>query len=384
MASTLGPSLTQEMLRGRDKKPGSIPQSSSSSVDRGTSLQTSADGPDVEATPFFKKYGFEAESLEDDDAIAAAKEMRPVRNEDQIENRAFELFREDSIRYPTLDAARARAEQELANDQAEFDEVLASGERKVNLQDKAVNDFRSQLSTKLQAAGPASFASIPGEFQDRIENEMVRAVRNGQSPKKAAAEATSKALSFAKTRNNVLSASPVPVIGQGSGKWYENINSARKNYDKVGALELYKDDLINKQGLTDQTASYQAYPTSQSLNKDLARLKNNEAPFAKFVPKSMRNKIPLAENLQTASDKQVLGFVDNLIKNQSIGPDDSIQSLQMQLRLKGYEDKNFISEIQRAYNDGSLSLNDRQARELESTSRIQLSVKDMYYWSQRG
>ena len=212
-------------------------------------------------------------------------------------------------------------------------------------QNQALIDLKNEVSNRLQVPQEqgAFDARIPNEYYKKVENEYLSNLRKGVGVDKAKEEAVSKLHAFdkARLRNEGLTSdrrwSPFD--------WANSLDSVRTDYEKAGALELYKQDLQSLHGFSPDLASTLAFPNSKRTNE---------------LVKGFRNFDPATK----AHGKEVKQFVDLYMKQ--LKDADSLQSLRYALRERGIDPEPIMLEIaDRDAQDPDLLKNARQRRDLQ-------------------
>lgn len=311
---------------------------------------------------FYKKYGFELEDLQSPEDIERAKQMRPVFTGDDTYNAALQLTIDNPVKYPDIATAMPVVEANQRAELAKFDETINKAQRREDFKNKGLDLFNKKLEKKLQKAGDLTFTDVPGTAQDKLENEVIKMIKEGVTPSDAASIASEKGLSFAKSRNDTLAISALNT------RYEKDLKAKQKAYKEMNSLEIMKDDLISNHDLSEQRASTIAFPYSEGVKKSLDKLDHvvkgltsADSDYKKYAERRMKN---------------IDSLVNDLIKNMT--EDDSLKALQYDIKEKGYEDEWFINAIKKAGEEGKLKLNDRQQRELDSLSTFTPTLRDIW------
>jgi len=266
--------------------------------------------------------------------------LRPSTQE-QINQRAEELFISQPNLYRTVEAAREQAQKEESR-------RLAQDQSIENLQTKLKDRFDKSLSDLLQKNKLGSLDQVPGEIQRKYLEQMEeRVLDKGESFQKVADEFSRKGLEYAKANQKLK------TIGRGLGDstadLKRSINDVRKVYEDSDALNLMRNDLIAYNGLSPEAASTLTYPISK--NKQLEQKLDGISKNARYR----------AEN-----PKSYAKIVEEVGKN--IKPGDSINSIAMFMRKKGYDPQQVKNRIYQEYEQGNISLTNEQREEAKETT----------------
>jgi hypothetical protein len=312
---------------------------------------------------FEKSFGYEPKSLRTPADIERAKSQRPVWSQQQKYQRAAQL---DPRLYPTIQDRLAQVDREEKYQQDLFDTGISAANSRMMLQTAAEQDFNKKLTSLLQKGSESeTWASIPAEFQQKYTNKVRSLVDEGESPEVASEKVSNEALSFVKSREKLISAK-TSFFDVNKVPYQQQIKGSRRAYEKAGALDLYKNDLENAQGLGPYLSSEMAFPPSSDINKEIGKL-------PKVRVKVSKDGIPIG----TKDFPLAIPNVESIAKN--ITPDDSLKTIQSELRNKGYDDLELLDTVKRLYSDGQVSLTDRQVRELEDYRPSSYNLSDFWF-----
>lgn len=274
-----------------------------------------------------------------------------IATQQELRDRQAELLQNNPFMTP--EQALNEATQENVRD-------IAQNESRRAMQDRALDEFNTLLKKNLQKDEKEIFSDISGELQNRFINRMNEDVLSGKlNTTEAANKYAKQALDFAKSRQTLKnSGSRLAWLRTTPGEVRKKIGSIRDQYEKLGILEQFTDDLVSIHGLSDAYASSLAFPVSgnKAINDEIASVKPS------FSLKGATQSIPKV--------------AETVAKN--ITPNDSIYSIALDLKNKGVDEKAFMEEIRRLKRENKISLNDRQQRELEKGDVISPTLGDIY------
>lgn len=266
---------------------------------------------------------------------------------EELRKEAAELHLSKPLAYPSVQSAEEFLLNQESNREKYFNNKLQAAQRQQQLKNEIDSEFDSYLNVKLQKEGKNVYQDIPGNILTKVKAKAENDVASGKLSTKAAAEKyAQEALDFAKTRNNLLTTGAQKWKALTTPKPQNAIKQMRNAYEKVEALEEFKDDLVSGIGLSLPYASREAYPPSEEM-------------------KNISTKGGIKQTAQQILDK--------------IKPTDSLQSIA--LSLKNKVDPALLLEEVQNLNSFQDKLNSRQTRELENIGSFNPSLSDIFYYT---
>lgn len=290
-----------------------------------------------------------------DNQVSPHKEFRRLGTPEAITSRGTEFSSQNPLRYPTQEAGEKAATQEFNSQQANLSKVAS--------------DFDKILGTKLQKGGDRTYSDVLGDLQNDFRIKAEDDVLTGKlTPEEAAHKYTTQALNFAKAKSNLDRLGFSSIFNPKNTM--QSIDAIKKEYEKYGRLEEFKDEIISKFGLTDQNASQLVYPLKNNKELD-AHL--NGIP-AKIYPHSSK-----AGKGKATSDEDVADYIAD-----HIDTNDSIFSMIRVLENKNYVPEEITGLLLQKWKNGKIKLNERQVRELQKPATQRPSLGDFFLFKMAG
>lgn len=218
-------------------------------------------------------------------------------------------------------------------------------------------EFNKELDSILQKQGLESNNDIPYEMRTEYDNLVRNDIDNGASPIQAAKSRAKQLLDIAKVRQQLSTEAVKKFYSTTPSASRKSIRDIRKAYKDVGKLELYKQDLTSKVGMSPSYASSVAFPVSEhpEIKSEISKV---------------------SENPKKTFDKIV----------SSLGKNDSLQSIAVALENKGGRGtgERFFDTIRALNFANDVDLTERQARELNEGFKYNPSLTDVWYTSLLG
>lgn len=357
MVATLAPLLQKAQIarESREKRIGGLDQTMQSGMTG--NLQPGMTGDLTSALVDQKKATQPPASTQAIDRRASPNYLLPSTPE-ELNKKALQLQNQFPYRFgDNYEAALAEA-QRLDSERLAIDQAYQSRS------DLVEQEFQKQLEQKIQKGGTETYADVLGDLQSRFQKEAIDMVDRGlASPQEAARQVSKKALDFAKSRQQLKNIGMQWFLSTTPAKVRDAYSVIRKEYDKVGELESFEKDLQTFEGLSPYYSSSLAYPTEG--NKDIENIIKSSQPVPSFA---YATGIKGKEDISQLSEK-----IGSKIK-----PDDSILSIGLALKDKGFNEEDFIKEINKLYNENKIQLNERQVRELQNTSTSTPNLDDLW------
>ncbi len=270
---------------------------------------------------------------------------RIINTRESIREKGSQLTQQNPYQFPTLDAGIAEAEKLALNQEN-------------NITD-ANKEFDNILGTLTQKGGQ-SYSDVLGIQKEAFRKKAEDAVINGEmSAKEAARKYGNEALNFAKSRSNLRTISPRAVFTNSQKDNRKNIDEVRKEYEKYGLADEFRNELIGDIHYSPGYATYLAYPPSSEVKKELSSTQN-------------LSKIVHGFNKRESEAK----LVDRISKNMT--EKDNPLGIAWALNKKGYDPNIILDEFEKRYKDGKLRLNANQARDLtQKRSKMVPSFNDL-------
>ncbi len=284
---------------------------------------------------------------------ASSGSYRLIGTPEAIRSEGARLSALNPAQFPTLESGVAEYEKRIANQEKQIARVDQR--------------FQQVGETKLQKGGKETYADVLGDLQNTFRQKAEDDVLSGRlSDTQAAEKYTKEMLDFAKSRQNLKSIGGLSRFSTKPSVNKENLSQVRKEYEKVGQLESFADDLMSYHGLTDPYANYLTYPVSSNkeINNEISKLKR-ERRFNIF------------------SETQERELADKFSK--SIKSNDSPLAIALHLKEKGLDPRIFLNQFRKNYDQGKIpQMTERQARELEKQGNFSPSLGDLYLFAISG
>lgn len=231
---------------------------------------------------------------------------------------------------------------------------LEKAQRQQAVQTRLNEEFERAFDTELQKKGQTTYADISGEMRNRFLERAEDDVARGKlTEREAALKYGRQALDFAKKKNNLFRIASTGFYNQSPSQAQSELKELRKEYERLGGLEEFKNDLIKTQGISPHFAYSLAFPVSE--NKALS---------------SYINKIKAG----TSIDKIVTDIAP-LITDK-----DSPQAIARQIQKRGldYQSPQTLQAFRRNPN---IRLNDRQRTEISEPVQRVPTLNDVWFFS---
>ena len=274
-------------------------------------------------------------------------------NPDQINQKIAQYAQDPRFAHKSPDEIRSFVEKEdsnrLANEKSFEDRIKY-----------AENRFNQKLGEK----GAETLGKYTSTFRDRVSQR----IENGESPNVAADDESAKALKLSEARTQFDVLSNKMIAGQPK-QIKKALNSLRDDYKKADALELFRDDLISKEGLTAPAANLLAYPVEE--NKKLI------SEINKLKPKAVKTPSRSFEEANLVRAREAIKQLEPYIT-----PQDSIYSIANELSKKGFDEDAVISALKERSDD--IGLNSRQQKEFSDVKNWFPSLADFFLFTMAG
>ncbi len=271
--------------------------------------------------------------------------------------RGSEIAAERPLQFPTQQLAEAEAQREYETQQAQIAKVGKG--------------FESVLTKKLHK--DLTVSEVLGDLQQDFITQAEDAVLSGRmTEQQAANHFTKQALDFAKNRTNLENIGSYGINSSTAVANRRAIDATRKEYEKLGRLEEFKDDLKTYQGLSEDRAAELAFPV-----KSEPKIKS----YLDSVNPTLAKRTGATEYVPFAGNKSVGKIADGLVP--LITDKTSLSSIASDFNKKGYNGQDFLNEMNKKYKNGDLRLNERQVRELSKVT-TRPTLGDWYFFTQAG
>jgi len=281
--------------------------------------------------------------------------------EQQITNKANELYQENPTAYQTADEYTNKAKNLL---QSDYDQKKAlRNQSKVNDQTKTA--IESEFDKETSNLG-VDFKEKYGDLRQKILNKAYDDVASGSKTKaKAAKDASQELRTVAKDLNTIkeMGAEILPDANE----QLKSLDQLQKKFHDLGEDELFYNELQSKMKLTKPYAKYKTHPYTPQYSKYLNSVKNLPAT------KIFTGKYSPSDNKKIALD---------LANNLNV--DDSIQAGLLKLGEKNYDKGKILEEIRKLKNEKKIQLSDLQIDELDINPNQRMSLDDVYYFTNFG
>lgn len=267
--------------------------------------------------------------------------------------------------FPTETVEQARAQVK-----ARDIERLQKEQSFENRRDLVDREFEKRVGTALQKEGARQYGDVSGAMKNEFLERIYTDVDSGKlTPYQAAKQASEELLSFAESKQNLRAIGSMDRIFKPS-EAKKSIESVRDKYEKFGKLKEFKDDLVSYQGLSEPYADALAYPVrdNKEINNIISGTKSRSGGVLNRAKQSFTN----------VNEEKIADKIGKHLK-----PTDSLLSIALSLKGKGFNPTIFMDEIRKDYKEGKISLNDRQVQEFQKAANFSPSLADnfLYAWS---
>lgn len=300
---------------------------------------------------------------------------------DQIFRAAYELQQKNPGLYKDINqSAEAVVRQnEAYNKNLLQEQGVATAQQ--GLTNQLFTSLDSAIQNKLQTKDLAkTWNQVPGTILDRFKQIAVEKVNNGESIGNVVSDVSKQALDFVKTQNDLLNESITPIAGRAGKKQVEDYSRYRKEYEKIGSPEEFKNTLM-RQGFKEHLASTIAFPPNPKLAKTLSSIQDVSS-FGKKAAELEKNIIPTQKNIDKLNkiNEKITSQADKFIPKiiRQISPDDSIDAIALLLNDLGYDENKFFDSLDQAQYEGDFKPTPRQQRELNKKLPVEVGLKDLF------
>lgn len=334
VAATLMPLFQQELLRqqGQQQANQSNQPSQGQPNTSGVTPQGTASPISAEAQPF----------------VGVGKQASipsPYWDNSKKESMARQKMAQNPTLYPDYNTALGAVDKEEQVGITRYNEIGTL--------------FDGRLADYLQKQNKSgTWENIPEEYLDKFRQQAYAKTLTGNvSPEDAAREQAQDALQFSKVREELKGKNFFNKTSRGHKKTYLDSLPA---YERFGAKELFVQDLKNYHNISEPVAKAIAYPLSSEMKNAMSIYKNVD-----FVKNSVK------------PEKEKISDITEVIEN--INPDDSINTIMLNLKSKGFDDNLFIDTIKKLYQSDKLNLTKQQKNELDTIKPYpRVTMPDMW------
>jgi hypothetical protein len=231
----------------------------------------------------------------------------------------------------------------------------------------AVQSLRNRINTVLQTNQDAqTYQSLPGEYLQQMENNVLDRVRSGQDEQTVLKEWEDKVNNLSKISSPLRKKVGFLNKAINTDSSYRSLNKSVDELKKLGMPEMAVNLLANNQGLSRNNAKNWVYGLSEPESEYIKSLRYGKAPqgvdfLQQYVKKTK------------SSDSEIAGqILDRLT------PQDSIGSIAFELRKKGYDSENILNKIQELVEKRGVVLSDRQNQEISFTPTATDILGDLF------
>lgn len=254
--------------------------------------------------------------------------------------------------FATEEEAISKIDKQEA-DRMSFDQSLNVKKERI---EKEVSNLINEF---IQKKGNDVYKDITGRLQEGtyIPKAISDVLDKGMGEKEAALKIANDALAFAKSKRTLKDLGY--GVTKGSEEIYNSLNSSRKEYEKRGLLEDFKDDLQTYQGASPEVANFLAFPVSS--NKEL---------------QNSLDKLPNLGSLKFEDIKKHEKAVQDAIKN--LNEKDSLQSIALYLQTKGYNPQWIMRGLAKASQEEKIELSPMQEKEIQGAPNFYRTLGDLF------
>ena len=292
--------------------------------------------------------------------------LRPIipMSEDQKRQQTSQMLSQNPYLSPEEAYDYVNKQDESRMDQMRAVQEQVKGQTAVkNSLDEKMKDI---VSKKLEMK-PEQFAykGFSGELYNDVLRKAEDAVARGELTVDQAAQKYSNEINdvYRGYQNLKNVASSWPFSDKQKLLNVSNLNNIRQKYEKHGRLRDYEEELRATMGLSPEYASYLAYPPSKQIKGALTSTKKL-SPFG---------------SLPSTREKYANQLIDKISKD--IKPSDRIYSIAMEATKNNLPFNEFMQDLQRRYQEGSLQLTKEQADQLEVPVSSYPGLNDLFYFS---
>lgn len=303
--------------------------------------------------------GYDPETLTTVEAVDAARQSIPIWDEDTITSKMGDYLSSGDPRYRTVDQARDRVMKDQEVMQQRISEVLNRRGREIGLR----NEIGTNLDKKLTQTVGADFVSELDRAYPRLQELAEADVISGKlTPESAAKKYGVLGEKFIKQRNSLKTLGTRAAAGRGSKQLTSDLKQIRDSYEKLNLLDLFTEDMQANNGLGPFMSKSIAYPTNISSAQVLSKYK--ATALEKLTDTGKRDK----------SQKAAV----ELIEKQTIGPDQSINTIAMDFSDRGLDEKILYSSLREAKASGKWKPTAEQEVELGRAEPVTFSLGDYF------
>lgn len=258
----------------------------------------------------------------------------------QIRQKQFQLMRSDPVLYGgpggeqrALEDAQTILNQPLVNQAA----LQSQAQTQQAIENTVGNDLDQEILNLTQEGDKSGLNQVlTGEALQHFKNNTFEDIKKGTPKRSAIMKNAKDALEYYKKvvslRNSIGSRG---LTGEGSKDLYDSIRNYKNSFSKIGAEDLFRQELSNSLDISPHRSGIEAYDTSPQLEKSLGEIKG---------------------------DMSIQDIAKTIAPH--IGKKDSLWSVGYLLDKIGVNDKAVLNEISRLNQSGLINLGDRQEREL--------------------
>lgn len=334
VAATLMPLFQQELLRQQG-------QQQATQGDTSTQGKPQFSGATAQGMP--SPISSEAEPF-----VGTGKQASipsPYLSFDQKQRKALNLMAQNPTLYPDQSTAMNAVDKDEQAGITRYNEIGSL--------------FDTRLTDYLQKENKSgAWENIPEEYLDKFRQQAyVKTLKGNVSPEDAAREEAQDALQFSKVREEFKGKNFFNKTSRGHKKSYLD---SLPSYEKYGAKELFVQDLKNYHSVSEPVAKALAYPLSGDMKKSISKYRNID-----FVKNSTR------------PENEVVSEINKIVEN--ISPDDSLNTIMLNLKSKGFDDNIFIDTVKKLYASDKLNLTKQQKNELDTIKPYpRIAMADMW------
>lgn len=307
-----------------------------------------------------RQTGVNPLTLQSLDQIKAERDMPYVQTADERENMITNIAR--GLNVSREEAANFNA-QHVQQINARRDALLEQQQRNITRENRAIGDLDFAISDRLSDAEQGQIKGIKPKLRE-IQTQLIQ---QGKSTRQAATIAAEKAKNYVRAQRNMLDLVSAPSIAEPPKEWMNSVNTTRKAYEEVGALQEFSSELQANLKVGPYTSATMAFPLNKEISREVEKgldLRTGmPAPFG--TSGSHRWAVEKEKRLSNYAEKLKKTIPKYWDENQSL------KSLKFDLFSVLGDDKMAYNIINDMINESDIALTDLQQREL---SEIQQDI----------
>lgn len=272
---------------------------------------------------------------------------------EEREDMALDLYRDEPLKYPTLDEARSKVDRDVNADLQRSGEEIKKGELERNVGEIGAQKVRNQIAQ--------SGADIPPTLLTKLQNEAVGEITSGRlSEDEAMKDAAKRATEISKNFSNLHALGGLGAAVNNKQSIFNALKNFQQEAKKEGYQQQGADQLVTELNVTPQYAYAQMYPV-----KDNAKLNDLIKSLPDIKSRTMTRPLIMGtvNELPGYAEKETKKILNQL--SEAMGFHGSPLSIAHELEKKGYDSETWKEHLLK--NKQDLNLTQDQIYELGKT-----------------